>query len=132
MAAKKKGRPKAAPKPAPGRGSAGDVDKMVGHKVRLARMMNGLSQVELAGRINVSYQQFQKYENGANRLSVARLHAIAKALDLPMSYFFEEGDGEELGRDRQLIEIMRLVRKAPPEIRSNILGLLRASVPDQG
>jgi transcriptional regulator with XRE-family HTH domain len=70
------------------------VDVHVGHRVRLRRMMMGISQeklAELAGKI--TFQQVQKYEKGTNRISASRLVEIAAALDCPVTFFFEELPG---------------------------------------
>jgi transcriptional regulator with XRE-family HTH domain len=56
--------------------------------------MLGLSQENLAESLGVTFQQLQKYERGANRISASRLHQLAKALDVPITYFFEEFPGE--------------------------------------
>jgi transcriptional regulator with XRE-family HTH domain len=65
------------------------VDVHVGRRVRLARLAHGKSQEALAEAADVTFQQLQKYENGANRIGMGRLHAIAKFLDEPLAYFFE-------------------------------------------
>jgi transcriptional regulator with XRE-family HTH domain len=53
----------------------------------------GLSQKHLAGAVGVRFQQIQKYECAANRLSAVRLWQLSKALDVPLSYFFEGFQG---------------------------------------
>jgi transcriptional regulator with XRE-family HTH domain len=62
----------------------------MGRKIREIRKSLGMSQMELAEKIGVSFQQIQKYEKGINRISVERLQQIANALGFPLSYFFEE------------------------------------------
>jgi len=64
------------------------VDIHVGRRVRTARLARRISQEALGNAVGVSFQQIQKYENGANRIGTGRLHAIAKCFDLPVSYFF--------------------------------------------
>ena len=61
----------------------------------MRRAFLGLSQTDLAGRMNVSYQQVQKYESGNNAVSASRLYQLAQALDVPIAYFFQglTGDG---------------------------------------
>jgi transcriptional regulator with XRE-family HTH domain len=74
------------------------VDVHVGNRVRLRRMMMGISQeklAELAGQI--TFQQIQKYEKGTNRISASRLVAIADALDCQVTYFFEDLPGAASG-----------------------------------
>lgn len=63
-------------------------DRKVERLIRVFRKAKGLSQMELAERVGVSYQQIQKYEKGVNSLSVERLKQIAEALDLPATSFF--------------------------------------------
>ena len=65
------------------------TDLAVGHKIRAQRLINGISQAELAERLDLTSQQLQKYEKGANRVSAGRLKLIAEALEIPVSAFFE-------------------------------------------
>ena len=62
-------------------------DVAIGQKVRALRLDRGLSQGELAGRIGITFQQVQKYENGVNRVSSGRLLRIAAALHVPVTAF---------------------------------------------
>ena len=62
----------------------------MGRRVRDRRLELGLSQVELARRLGVTYQQVQKYERGANRIAADRLHDMARILDVPIPYFYPE------------------------------------------
>ena len=64
------------------------VDQSVGQQIRYRRWQLDMSQAELAGRIGVTWQQVQKYETGANRVSASRLWEAANALDVPITYFF--------------------------------------------
>lgn len=66
------------------------VDKVIGQRIKASRQGVFLSQMELAERVGVSFQQIQKYEKGATRISVARLLQIAEALGLPVSVFLDE------------------------------------------
>lgn len=71
------------------------VDLHVGSRVRLRRKFLGLSQDFLAQSIDLTFQQVQKYERGSNRISASKLFDIARALKVPVSYFFEGyGEGE--------------------------------------
>lgn len=72
----------------------GSVDIQVGRRVRTARFAKGISQETLADSIGISFQQIQKYEKGMNRIGTGRLHAIAQALGVPLSYFFEGLEAE--------------------------------------
>lgn len=71
------------------------VDMHVGKRLRARRRLLGLTQEVLAGAVSIRFQQIQKYESGANRISASRLWALAKALDVPVSYFFEGMNGHE-------------------------------------
>ena len=71
------------------KGLADDVDKHVGNRLRIRRSLLGLSQEKLAECVGVTFQQVQKYERGANRISSSRLLSFSKLLDVPLSYFFD-------------------------------------------
>lgn len=70
--------------------SANEIDIHVGQRLRLARILRGLSQDELGKEVGVTFQQIQKYERGTNRVSAGRLVALAKALDLEILFFFQD------------------------------------------
>ena len=70
--------------------SPNPVDVHVGSRVRLRRMMIGMSQERLGDQLNLTFQQVQKYEKGANRIGASRLFAIARILDVPVQFFFED------------------------------------------
>ena len=65
-----------------------DVDYLVGCLVRLFRRALGITQVELAQSLGVSYQQVQKYETGVDRISSGRYYRICKRLDIPINLIF--------------------------------------------
>ena len=67
----------------------GEVDEIVGRRLRRRRRMLGLTQLELGAACGVSFQQVQKYESASNRLSVAILWKLACALEVDVGYFFE-------------------------------------------
>jgi transcriptional regulator with XRE-family HTH domain len=64
------------------------IDAMVGARIVALRAQAGLSQSQLAIRVGVSFQQIQKYETGANRVSASRLHQLATVLGAPIGSFF--------------------------------------------
>jgi transcriptional regulator with XRE-family HTH domain len=68
------------------------VDVLVGARVRLRRNMQGLSQEKLGEAIGLTFQQVQKYERGANRIGASRLLEIARVLDVPVTFFFDNVD----------------------------------------
>jgi DNA-binding XRE family transcriptional regulator len=74
------------------------IDIHVGSRIRVRRMMIGLSQEKLAGGLGITFQQVQKYEKGTNRVGASRLQHIAGLLNVPISYFFAEGDNSLLAK----------------------------------
>ncbi|MBZ7925256.1 helix-turn-helix transcriptional regulator [Ensifer sp. 2YAB10] len=68
------------------------IDVFVGSRVRMRRLMAGLSQEKLADGLGITFQQVQKYEKGTNRIGASRLQAIADILGVHPSFFFQEGD----------------------------------------
>lgn len=68
------------------------IDVFVGSRVRLRRLMVGMSQEALADRLGVTFQQVQKYEKGTNRISASRLQAISEVFRVPPSFFFQDED----------------------------------------
>ena len=69
-------------------GRANPIDAHVGARLRQRRSFLGLSQEKLARSLDLTFQQIQKYERGANRISAGRLYQLAAALDVPVGYFF--------------------------------------------
>lgn len=115
----------------------GAVDVHVGRRVKMARLASGLSQEKLAHALGVSFQQLQKYENGTNRIGPGRLHAIAKMLNLAVSFFFEglekprPGDRNALSVAESALTTKEGVRIAvalsrihSPELRRRVANLL--------
>jgi len=80
-------------------GAPHPVDLHVGRRVRAARQHAGISLTKLAGRVGVAFQQLQKYEAGANRISASMLFDIARALKVPVAAFYE-GLGDAAGACR--------------------------------
>jgi transcriptional regulator with XRE-family HTH domain len=68
---------------------ADDIDVHLGKRLRRRRRLLGLTQQQLAGACGVRFQQIQKYECGANRISAARLWQLAEALEVPVGYFYD-------------------------------------------
>ena len=66
------------------------VDVHVGKRIRLRRTLLGMSQEQLGAALELTFQQVQKYERGANRVSASRLWDISQILDVKISYFFED------------------------------------------
>ena len=67
------------------------TDKHVGARIRMRRLMLGMSQTALADGLDLTFQQIQKYEKGVNRVGASRLQQIAHILRVPVEFFFEGG-----------------------------------------
>ena len=65
------------------------VDRHVGGRLRMRRMMLPMSQEKLGGALGLTFQQIQKYEKGTNRIGASRLQQISQILQVPVSFFFE-------------------------------------------
>src|SRR5512147_2724158 len=65
------------------------IDKHVGSRVRMRRMMLGMSQEKLGDALDLTFQQVQKYEKGTNRIGASRLQQISHILQVPVAFFFE-------------------------------------------
>lgn len=114
------------------------IDQHVGERIRLRRTELGLTQEQLADALDVSYQQIQKYETGANRISAGRIFEIARKLGVDIGYFFNglaaDDDGtavplEHGGRQRTAIELVRkFAQIKDPEVRAAIAGLVKTIV----
>jgi len=66
-----------------------EIDRHLGKRLRQRRRLLGQTQQQIAEAVGVRFQQIQKYECGANRISAARLWLLAKALEAPVGFFFE-------------------------------------------
>ncbi|MBM3570700.1 MAG: helix-turn-helix transcriptional regulator [Alphaproteobacteria bacterium] len=117
---------------AKGKSLARRVDDYVGDRIRQRRVVLGMTQEDLAKALRLSYQQIQKYETGANRVSSGRLYEMARKLEVAPSFFFEDFEGTTLGpaehggRNRSTIEFVRCFSElTDPDIRAAIIGLLR-------
>jgi transcriptional regulator with XRE-family HTH domain len=121
------------------------VDVHVGGRVRVRRRLIHMTQETLADLIDVTFQQVQKYERGSNRISASKLFAIAEALEVPISYFFEgleetgqaspvEGSEHNIQSFLRTSEGLELARLFPRidrgPLRRRILELVRAAAMD--
>lgn len=70
--------------------SPNPIDVHVGSRVRLRRMLIGMSQERLGESLNLTFQQVQKYEKGQNRIGSSRLYVIASVLNVPVQFFFDD------------------------------------------
>lgn len=116
------------------------MDIALGAAIRLRRRSIGLSQQALAEQCDVSFQQIQKYENGANRISFSRMVLIARALKCRMRDLFhalelEEGPGADLNLLRKLnvpgsLDLLTAYEHLPPEARMPLLSFVRNVLPN--
>ena len=115
------------------------TDRLVGTRIRLRRQSLGMSQTDVAKEAGITYQQFQKYEQGLSRISASRLALIAKALGVPITSFFDdlepatETDDEKdtvmaaLG-ERMTVELVKAFAVVPDAIlRRCILDFVKAA-----
>ena len=107
------------------------VDIHVGKRIRHIRWMVGMTQQQLAEKVGIKFQQIQKYETGANRVSASRLWGIAEALCVSVRFFFE-GLGNivnietpEAMRSKEAIELVRAYYAIPELQRRRLLELAR-------
>lgn len=117
------------------RATASDVDRLVGERIRRRRVLMGMTQDQLGDALGISYQQIQKYETGANRVSAGRLFLIAEALNTKVAAFFESAhraddrasDSESDTSSRLTIDLVRGFQKIRDERqRLAVIGLVRA------
>ncbi|MFZ4805863.1 MAG: helix-turn-helix domain-containing protein [Hyphomicrobiaceae bacterium] len=124
------------------------MDIHVGTRVRLRRILLGMSQEKLGERLGLTFQQIQKYEKGVNRIGASRLFDMSRVLGVPVQFFYDEAplpvsvmdshpsgfserpnDGylAEFLNSREGIELNRaFVRIADPKLRRSIIELVRA------
>src|SRR4051812_30165806 len=75
------------------------IDKHVGSRVRMRRMILQMSQEKLGDALALTFQQVQKYEKGTNRIGASRMQQIAQVLQVPVSFFFEGAPGACVAQD---------------------------------
>lgn len=110
------------------------VDAHVGWRLRQRRAEMGLTQTDMAATLGISYQQVQKYETAANRISAGKLYEMAQRLKVPVGYFFEglEPTGKDIelphgGRNRSAIELVRNFTEIDDEeLRASLSGLVKS------
>ena len=109
-----------------------DFDRHVGQRIRERRIVLGLSQTNVADGLGISFQQFQKYERGFNRVSAGRLYGCAQLLGVRPEYFFEglersdSGTPDETESDEALKLARAYYRISDPTQRSHVRKLVQA------
>ncbi len=106
------------------------VDLHVGGRLKQIRGLRGLSQTNLADTVGLTFQQIQKYENGANRISASRLWEFAEHLNVPISFFYDglddARDNIELKVDRMALELVRALQSIKDdEVRRRLYELAK-------
>lgn len=118
------------------------IERHVAGRIRLRRGLLGMSQSDAARLVGGTFQQFQKYEKGSNRVSVAKLFRLADILDAPLTYFFDGLDLPDVRLpldgyarsaqasapilSRRELDLVRAWRAAPSEVADEVAGLLLA------
>ena len=130
------------------------IDKHVGSRVRMRRMMLSMSQEKLGDALGLTFQQVQKYEKGVNRIGASRLFDLAKVLGVPVQFFYDEapsgvqtsghlmpGFAEQpdesyvvdfLGTREGLELNKAFARITDPKVRRSIVDLVRSLAGDDG
>jgi transcriptional regulator with XRE-family HTH domain len=125
------------------------MDIHVGSRVRLRRMVIGMSQEKLGEKMSLTFQQIQKYEKGTNRIGASRLFQLSQILDVPVQFFFEDAQALLASRgitpnagfaeskteafllgflnSRDGLELNRaFVKMTDPKVRKRVVELVRA------
>ena len=125
---------------------ANPIDVHVGTRVRMRRMLLGMSQEKLGELLGLTFQQVQKYEKGVNRIGASRLYELSRVLDVPIQYFYEDahlqsgeappggfadGDGTAYVADvlgsRDGLELNKaFARISDPSVRRSIVDLVKS------
>jgi len=131
------------------------IDIHVGGRIRLRRILLGLSQEKLGDAVGLTFQQIQKYERGANRIGASRLHQFSRVLDVPISFFFDElpaglettekqvaaglRDRDRKNRiqdpmaKRETLELVRAYYRIPkPRVRKNLFEFVKSLAGNSG
>jgi transcriptional regulator with XRE-family HTH domain len=117
-----------------------EIDLHLGKRLRRRRRLLGLTQQQLAGAVGVRFQQIQKYECGANRISAARLWQLSEALEVPIGYFYDglsnapcaeqpaerpDANGEMLAR-KETLDLIRAYYQLGERPRRRLLDLAKS------
>ena len=127
-----------------GTGVPDPVDVHVGARIRTRRLLVGMNQETLANALGLTFQQVQKYEGGANRVSASRLAQVAEVLGVPVSYFFSDLDpvgaaatdsaiaAREMMQRPEAIELIRWYYAIPDQqLRQQFLDMVKAVAQSQ-
>lgn len=119
------------------------IDITVGQRLRQRRLLVGQTQEQLADSIGVTFQMVQKYEKGACRVGASRLSQIARALNVPVAYFFDNAakptskvaeDSAQLDDDilsqKETIDLLKAYYALPEAARKGILAMAKGLTPE--
>lgn len=111
-------------------------DVEIGQKIRAVRVAKNISQVTLADGLGISFQQIQKYERGANRVSAGRLQKIAGMLDTPITFFYgtkkqHQDDGLALIQSKGAMRLLRAFAEISSGTTKHALVMLAEAVRDR-
>jgi transcriptional regulator with XRE-family HTH domain len=126
---------------------ANPIDAQVGNRLRLRRMMIGMSQERLGEMLGLTFQQVQKYEKGVNRIGAGRLFEVSRILGVPIQYFYESvteqlaaGAGFAEGETQPVLEFvssgdglqlsLAFMRIKDPKVRKRVLDLVKSLAED--
>ncbi|WGS19167.1 MULTISPECIES: helix-turn-helix transcriptional regulator [unclassified Bradyrhizobium] len=101
-----------------------DLDARIGERIRTQRKLVGLSQKELASRLDIVFQQLQKHENGTSRVPASRLYEIAQALNTPITHFYEVDDSVTQRRRSPLTDVSAIVGAQRGKLAKQVLELV--------
>lgn len=111
------------------------LDTEIGQRLRQARLVENMTQDDLAKKLGISFQQVQKYENGTNRVSSSRLWAVSRVLGLPITYFYDNLDDTHISEavdtsEERLpdsaIRVARMLNEMPDcDVKDKIFSLIK-------
>jgi transcriptional regulator with XRE-family HTH domain len=118
---------------------ANPIDGQVGNRVRIRRMLIGMSQEKLGDLLGLTFQQVQKYEKGVNRIGAGRLFEIARILDVPIDFFYDgvgtlsDGLGEARAPVMEFVSSteglqlsLAFMKIRDPKVRKRVLDLVKS------
>lgn len=129
--------------------SPNPIDTYVGSRIRMQRLLNGMSQEKLGDALGLTFQQVQKYEKGTNRVGASRLQQISSALGVTPGFFFEgvpNAGGDKRANDANpmpnyvtdflatadgLALIKSFIRISSPKVRRAIVALVEQITPEK-
>ncbi|HEX4118120.1 MAG TPA: helix-turn-helix transcriptional regulator [Rhizomicrobium sp.] len=120
------------------------IDGQVGNRVRIRRMLIGMSQEKLGDLLGLTFQQVQKYEKGINRIGAGRLFEIARILDVPIDFFYDgvattsDGLGEASAPVMEFVSSteglqlsLAFMKIRDPKVRKRVLDLVKSLVEEE-